>query len=343
MSRGALALLAAVGGAGSLPLAGTVAAPAAQPSAGERSSLVEQLRLAQRRLARGDVALATPLFMRLAASLREAPPSEEAADAARGLLTCSVAQQDLLGAAQALVWWRSVARRGFAGHSAGEFDAIDDAAALAPNVSPLLLLPDDPRAVSLVEVLRSAPSREESDADPVVLALRLAAHAVAHQQEEAAATASRLRAPQMTQKADEQLLAQCAVAVFAAPAQRKEARAWLRERLSGSSKGDWRRGWTHMALGRSLLLEQEEARRREGVVHLLTVAARWSAALPAHARVALALAAEALLSMGQTQDARRLARELEGDAAATLERRWLATRGVVDGVQDRTNERSGGA
>lgn len=303
-----LAALAALGCGGGAALAG--------PEQGG----ADELLLAQRRLARGDVAMAAPLFARLAKERRQEQPSEQAASLARGLLTCSVARGDLPQAAAALLRWRSLRRKGFVGTAAGAVDALDESAGLAPNLSPLLLLPDDPRAVALLEALE--PVVED---DPAALALRLAAAGA--QRRPGDATAEKLlAAARGAQGEDAALLAQTTLAVFGAPEQRGQAREWLRKRLMGRSHADWRSCWLRMALGRSLLLEQDEGQRREGTLQLLTVAARWSQALPEHARAATALAATALASMRQEQDARALARELERDPAAAVERRWLLAR-----------------
>lgn len=104
--------------------------------------------------------------------------------------------------------------------------------------------------------------------------------------------------------------------------QRGEARAALERRLSvtkakpSESEGvaqalpAWQEAWIHAAIGRSLLLENEQRLKRQGLVELLHVPARFADQQPFLAALVLREAVEALREMGESDGAMKLNQEL---------------------------------
>jgi len=92
--------------------------------------------------------------------------------------------------------------------------------------------------------------------------------------------------------------------------QRKRRRAELRGVIDEHA-GTWREAWSRAAIGRSLLLEPDEASRTMGVVELLHVPARFAQQQPALASLALRDAASALRTMGDDAGAQALLRQAD--------------------------------
>lgn len=92
--------------------------------------------------------------------------------------------------------------------------------------------------------------------------------------------------------------------------QRLAARAALRSRIESGSAEPWLEAWVRAALGRSLLREKGDDLRREGVLELLHVPARFGRLAPELAAIALAEAAVALRETGDLAGARALRDEL---------------------------------
>ncbi|CAN5765086.1 hypothetical protein BH11PLA1_BH11PLA1_03920 [soil metagenome] len=103
--------------------------------------------------------------------------------------------------------------------------------------------------------------------------------------------------------------------------QRIESRAALERRLivQRSRSGDdtpapplepWQEAWVHAALGRSLLVETDPRLKRQGLVHLLHVPARFGATQPFLAALALQDAIDALRAMGDADGANQLNQDL---------------------------------
>lgn len=98
--------------------------------------------------------------------------------------------------------------------------------------------------------------------------------------------------------------------------ERESARAALRDRIKPpTSAGSepvpaWLEAWCRAAIGRSLLLEADPEVRRQGIVELLHIPARFGSAHPYLAGVALAESSAALRALGDKEGADTLAREL---------------------------------
>jgi hypothetical protein len=144
------------------------------------------------------------------------------------------------------------------------------------------------------------------------------------------------------------------------PAQREAARKQLQERLrvaghaaaggggaggggaggggagGGTAAGamaPWMEAWCRAALGRSLLREDAPEQQRLGVVELLHIPARFAAAHPYLAGVALAEASVQLRRMGDSAGADILAQELQSVYPSHPVRDWLPlrARGITPG------------
>lgn len=93
-------------------------------------------------------------------------------------------------------------------------------------------------------------------------------------------------------------------------AQRNRHRAMLRSAIDDHA-GSWREAWARAAIGRSLLLEQDDAERSMGIVELLHVPARFASEQPALAALTLRDAASALRAMGDGAGAEALLRQFK--------------------------------
>lgn len=97
------------------------------------------------------------------------------------------------------------------------------------------------------------------------------------------------------------------------PAVRERARKRLRDRANGDAPS-WQVQWARLGLGRSLRLETDHQSRTDGVIELLWVASRESAA-PNVLAQALAAAAETLLELEDRAAAARVLADLESRLA----------------------------
>lgn len=103
---------------------------------------------------------------------------------------------------------------------------------------------------------------------------------------------------------------------------------------SGLEAPRWAEGWCRLAIGRSLLREEDPARRLEGVIELLHLPARFSDSLPSLAVLALVEAAEELERSGDGTGAAALRMEVQARYPGML---------VVEGVGGATSGGAGGA
>ena len=119
------------------------------------------------------------------------------------------------------------------------------------------------------------------------------------------------------------LCAEIVVARVGTSAQRAEARGALKQRLAigklrtadsevapAQTMSSWQEAWVRAAIGRSLLLETDLRSRREALVSLLHVPARFGEQVPWLAAICLREAIEALKQMGDSEGAARLTADL---------------------------------
>lgn len=114
---------------------------------------------------------------------------------------------------------------------------------------------------------------------------------------------------------------------------RREARRLLSERIGPRSAG-WVEAWCRVAIGRSLLMEQDEDQRREGVLQLVYVASRGIGAsedgwLTGLALAEAAVGLEGLGGPGDRSAAAGLAGELADRFAGHPSLEWGALRALL--------------
>jgi hypothetical protein len=119
---------------------------------------------------------------------------------------------------------------------------------------------------------------------------------------------------------------------------RRERRASLEKRLAEAQPA-WREQWIRIAIGRSLLREDDDESVLRGVVHLLQVPARGSAADPYLAGVALAESAVALAATGRVDEGTRLRREFLDGSRGHPATAWEAIRVWPPKPRTHTNAR----
>lgn len=299
--------------------------------------LAEQAWRARSRLARGDAALASPLFEQLFEALKGEVGATPLL-AAEGALACRLARGDLALAVEAhlrVAALRAAGARLPADTWLGRADVappavVDADTGLAPALSPLLLLPGS-RFAQDVWVLTE---RLPGDA-PLLLTWRLVSGAMSGLATQAQLEPLRTALDAPYDNAGDALLRDAALAIAGAPAQRTAAQRNLSQRLA-SPDGDWTEAWRRLALGRSLSLEEGDVDAlRRGAIELLHLPARFGEALPRLSAVAVALAANDLRQTGDEAGAQALRDTLarlpaSAEALAWLDGRLRSGRGDSD-------------
>lgn len=278
------------------------------------------------RLARGDVGLAAPLFEELYVRYAggEGPT---ALTAAQGALTCRLARGERAGA---LAAWLDAARlRGAGVRSPADpplRPVVDSETLLAPALAPVWLAGSDDAAAAAATAdaaLRSAGGPADgSPARALAWLFRAAADA----------ESSRLYGPAdapawvlASEHEGVRLVSAMVRSRLGSAPGRATAREELRGGLTGSGPA-WAEAWRRVALGRSLLLEDEHEARTDGLIHLAHVAARFRSAQPRLAAVALAEMSLELERRGETGESASIAAELDGLPGADASRAWLDRR-----------------
>ncbi|MEZ6242831.1 MAG: hypothetical protein R3B57_07280 [Phycisphaerales bacterium] len=294
---------------------------------GKRASNFEPLRetaenvwRAESRLARGDHVNAEPLFETLF-DRYSASSGPTSSIVARGLLACRLHDG---AAARAIAPWIGVLRaesfRPEGATPGAADDLIDPETGLVPALAPIWLATDEAAWLA-----RTGVSPDLADSvEPGALRSRLRAlqglYALAarYEADPGAADAVRADLNELVSGLDQrtlrepgvQLVFEIVVSRLGAPEARASAQASLRARLNNTSLPSWREAWIRLALGRSLLLEQDAETRRRGIIQLLHVPARLADAPPRLAAIALAEAAVASKRLGDADAAETLRREL---------------------------------
>lgn len=242
---------------------------------------------ARTRLERGDTILAEPLFEELFATYGYRQ-SELAGIISEGLLRCRLRRDAQALAVEA---WLSLLA------SSHPSPIMDRETGLVPTLAPIWLPSDS------IAIVRVAPPEDADDR-----LLSLAAWYAAAADFEAGREAH--LPPRETSDRGLALVADIVSARAGDEATRRRARQALRTRAQ-AREGTWVEAWSLAGLGRSLIREGEDDQVREGVVYLLSVAARFSRQTPYLCGVCLAEAAGALEAvLGDTEGARAVAREL---------------------------------
>ena len=273
------------------------------------------------RLARGDFGMASGLLEELYGRLKgEDGPT--ALMVAEGTMACRLWYADRVGAVDA--WLEAVRLRSKGEKIAGDpplHPMVDPDTLLTPALAPVWLETD-----ALMEL---AVSWSESAAAPEDVAQRLrvlyaasARRALGMAVDEEAVAAAAFGGESRTGVA---LVGQMVQAMALDPARRASARAALRAGLAGDS-GTWREAWRRAALGRSLLLEEDEASRLAGLFELVHLPARFSRSQPQLAGMALAEMSLELMRRGEPSAGERLRRELETRYPGSGSLAWLEQR-----------------
>lgn len=259
---------------------------------------------ARSRWLRGDYTMAEPLL----AELFEAKSNEQGPltlHIAEGLLRCRLVRADQTGAV--LPWLTSLrmqgtdaglpadadprARRGSSAVSeaAKALSAVvDPETGLCPALPPIWTNTEDTAALalSLSEILRDGASAETPHA--VRELTRLYARSAALDSQSSIADAAGDKANQSASASDEidgpgsagvKLVSLIVRSRDPDPAVRRAAQSRLASGLSADAD-TWKEAWRRAALGRSLLMETEEAARSDGLVHLLHLPARFKPTQP---------------------------------------------------------------
>lgn len=259
----------------------------------EYSLIAEQAWRARSRLQRGDTLGAEPLFEQLFERYRgsKGPMSRLVCE---GLLRCRLRRGAIVGATEA---WLATLDIGGGGEWAVDANlppVIDGETGLVPALPPMWT------ASSAVASLTgmAKPTSEQAS----VLAAWYA---------RAAAFECGLELPTLPARSGgASLVAEIVVSRTGTREEREAARKALRDRLEAGPMAAWREAWCRAALGRSLILEEDEEQRLLGIVELLHVPARFADVHPYLAGLALAEAAGALRALGDAAGAQRLEAEL---------------------------------
>ncbi len=265
---------------------------------------------ARTRLARGDTLLAEPLFEELFATYAFRS-SELAGVVSEGLLRCRLRRD---AQALAIEAWLSLVASG------QDSTLLDDDTGLVPTLAPIWLPSDSIAPVRVVPLEHTDPRIK-----------RLADWYAAAADFEAG------RAFLLPERDDEDrglsLVADIVSSRAGDERMRERARRALRARAD-AYQDTWIEAWSLAGLGRSLIREGEDDRVREGVVYLLSVAARFSRQTPYLCGVCLAEAAGALDAvLGDTKAARIVAQELARSYPEHPALGWKPIRELVRGTR----------
>jgi hypothetical protein len=287
-------------------------------AAAEFAAIAEQAWRARLRLARGDHALAAPIFEKLWLTYREVS-GPTALMVAEGTLACRLATGRAADAIEP--WLHAVALREAGIVIAGDpplAPVLDAETMLVPALAPVWLDARDAKRAG-----------EAASFGRTGLAGDLAAGYIAAARRQAgdpgAAEAPSREHPGAA------LVRLIAEAVAPDAARREAARFAIAARLDADA-GSWREAWLRAALGRSYLLEADARARTVGVFHLMHLPARFAWSHPRLATMALALAARELAAQGDAAGAAAVRAELERLAPGAREIVWLDAQ-ATDPVQ----------
>lgn len=286
--------------------------------AGQFARLADSAWRARIRLARGDTALAQPLFEDLfERHVRHtgAASGPTGLVIAEGLLQCRTIDGQL---AAAIEPWLLAARLRERSPGAPGLGALDSATLLAPSLPPIFI------ATPALAALTDARSLADLVADGAnaPASARLAAWTLVAARFEAGQPTGP-RPPLDSDHPGVLFISRIVLARTGSPDERAGARDQLRAGLAADA-GSWREAWARAAIGRSLLMEKDPALRREGVVELLHLPARFSGTQPTLAALALAEAAAELRRTGDPGAAALSAELLTSDPTGSAAR-WLST------------------
>lgn len=277
-------------------------------AAAEFMALADDAWRAEARLVRGDFALAEALLERMASRLAGVT-SSTALLAHGGLARVRLAQGDAEGAVGP--WLRA-----FAVHAAGVrlsaeaggVIGMDEETGLMPDLPPMFV-----RSPAVEALLDDWPPVSGSaEAEAISGWYRVGALTAGSSRDEVE-IGVRERGG-LTGASEHSVVGFVASIVSAFAAEDAGERARQREALRAMLpvvEGTWREAWARLALGRSLLREEDAGARDLGVLELLHVPARFGGALPSLAATALGDALEELRRRGDEASASIIERRLK--------------------------------
>jgi hypothetical protein len=286
---------------------------------------------ARTRVERGDLVLAEPLFQAIFESAGDDGPvlrGPTGLVVAEGLLRCRLARGASAAALEPWLAWidasivrqprTTFAHRDWA-QQAGLPPVIDAGTELCPLLPPMWL-----ETPSLQLVVQLEPVEGERDKAAAMRALYQAAarHALGRPVNVL---------PDVPRETASELVRDIVAARVLDEQARASARARLESALPNAS-APWLAAWIRAALGRSLVLEEDEEAKLRGVAQLLRVHVLHREDVPALADVALAEAAATLASLGQGDSARSLATELARVSPQSPVLSWAGLADVLEAV-----------
>lgn len=284
---------------------------------------------ARTRIERGDLVLAEPLLQGIIerADAQGVPlRGPTGLVVAEGLLRCRLARGANAAALEPWLAWidasivrqprTTFAHRDWA-QEAGLPPVIDGTTELCPLLPPMWLA-----TPSLRLVIQLQPAEGERDKAAAMRALYQAAA-----RHELGETVTDL--PDVPREAASELVRDIVAARVLDDAERASARARLEAALP-SAASPWLAAWIRAAIGRSLVLEEDEESRLRGVAQLLRVHVLHRDDSPALADIALAEASATLAVLGQTEAAGLLARELVRLGPQSPVLSWSGVAGLLD-------------
>jgi hypothetical protein len=284
------------------------------------------------RFERDDVPAADPMFEHLLEVVQSAPPGSPGfgptgAAIAEGALRCRVARGSQVGGVFAFLEWALAARwgppavakvwsapqNGAPEWIGGKLDApafIDDGTGLVADLPPMFV--GEPSVLAMGESALWARYAKEQGAGGTAALIELSGWYRAAVQFESGLTVERPASSPAASHEGLRLLRDVVISRIGDAQERDAARTALRARIEKPKEEPpaWIEAWCRCAIGRSLIREDDNKFKRQGVLELLHVPARFSRQSPYLAGLALAESAAVMDGMGEKEAASILLREL---------------------------------
>lgn len=274
---------------------------------------------ARTRLARGDTALAAPLFEKLFPQYREEDGSL-ALMIAEGVYRCRYGQGDIAGACEAWLVAADLRERGV--EIAGDppmTPLLDPETHLPPKTPPLFIQGAD--ATRVANATAQWLDRASPDTPPRMRHIVRAYHQAA--QRAALPDAEVATDLPLPDEPGPRLVALIVNAESPNPQTRQSSRDALAPYCRADAQGTWREAWARAAIGRSLIMEDDRDQRLAGVIELLHLPARFADSNTNLAAIALAQAAQTLRALGDRTSSVHLIEELQALAPEHQALAWL--------------------
>jgi len=199
------------------------------------------------------------------------------------------------------------------------FVRIDPETRLAPELPPFWIPPNIQRAAHAISTARP----DESDADGSQFAIASMYLLLAIDPEQAA-RGERVAVVHDQQDPGHALLNALLISRIGSAEQRRESRMKL-DGFIDDHRGTWMEAWCRIGIGRSLLRESDESDRRRAVIEFLHVPSHLDTSHYVTA-LSLAFACDALIELGEIEQAQRLARLLARYPSQQDTNEWIERR-----------------